>query len=113
MRDRWTAWTSFPQLSQGGIEASDGPGVYEVCNAATRERLAFGCTRNVEAALGDILEPSGLRKWLSFRRGPRYTPGEAEFRVWPTASFNEAKAVVSLIRDRRGAMLRRFSAVRA
>lgn len=114
MSDRWTAWASFPDIRRGGdIQAPAGPGVYEICNASTRERVAFGCARNVPVALRDILQPRGLRKWLLFRRGPRYAIGEVEFRVWPTATFADAKGVVGLIRDRREAMLRRFAAIRA
>src|SRR5262245_13918130 len=113
MRDRWTPWSSFPVSRGGNIPAPPGPGVYEICNASTRERVSFGCTRDVAAALQSIVEPTGLRKWLSFRRGPRFVLREVEYRVWPTSTFAEAKDVLSLIRDRREAMLRRFASIRA
>jgi hypothetical protein len=113
MSDRWTSWASFPHDDRHAIQAPAGPGVYEICNIATREQMAFGCTRNVAAALRDTLQPTGLRKWLSFRRGPRYAPGEVEYRVWPTATLADAQGVIGLIRGRREAVLRRFTAARA
>ncbi len=108
---RWTAWKTLPARADA-IRAEAGPGVYEICNATTREQLAFGCARNVAAALRSIIEPRGLRKWLLLRRGPRFNVADAEFRFWPTANFAEAKAVIDLIRDRRGALIRRFTAAR-
>ena len=111
MTGRWTTWSTFPLGRRSDeIEASSGPGVYEICNTSTREQVALGCTRNVAAALGAVLNPTGLRKWLSFRRGPRFAVGEVEYRVWPTSTFAEAKAVIDLIQNRRGAVLRRFTA---
>jgi hypothetical protein len=113
MTDRWTAWSTFRHgRRDAAVEAWSGPGVYEICNTATREQVAFGCTRNVAEALGAVLNPTGLRKWLSLRRGPRFALNEVEYRVWPTASFAEAKAVIGLVRDRRIAVLRRFTAAR-
>jgi hypothetical protein len=113
MSDRWTTWKSFPDDYHGeAVQAPIGPGVYEVCNAATRQQLAFGCTRNLARKLGGILKPRGLRKWLSLRRR-RYTTGELEYRVWPTATLSGAKVAMGIIREQRGAMLRRFNAARA
>jgi hypothetical protein len=86
--------------------------VYEICNTATREQVAFGYARNVTEALRDILEPRGLRKWLSFRRGPRFAIGEVEYRFWPTATFADAKGLIGVIRGQRGAVLRRFTSAR-
>jgi hypothetical protein len=113
MRDRWTAWTPIPVLDRHEyIQTSMGPGVYEVCNAATRERIAYGCARDVAKALRDIVKPRGLKRWLRLRRGQRYAAAELEYRVWATATLADAKAVVALIHNRREAMLRRFTAAR-
>jgi hypothetical protein len=113
MSDRWTAWTSLPVIDRGEyVQIPMGPGVYEVCHAGTRERIAYGCARDVGAALRNLVHPTGLRKWLWFRRGRRYTAGELEYRVWATSSLSDAKAVIALIRNRREAMMRRFTAAR-
>ncbi len=62
MSDRWTDWKSFPDDFYGEfIQAPLGPGLYEVCRSSTREQVAFGCTRNVAEALGDLLRPRGLK----------------------------------------------------
>ena len=114
MGDRWTAWKSFPDDFHGEyIQAPMGPGLYEVCRASTREPIAFGCTRNVAGSLCDILKPSGLRKWLSFRSGKRYDTGELEYRTWPTASLADAKTAAGLIRDRHEAVMRKYASARA
>jgi hypothetical protein len=36
-----------------------------------------------------------------------------EYRVWPTATLADAQGVIGLIRGRREAVLRRFTAARA
>jgi hypothetical protein len=113
MSDRWTSWASFPLNHRDAIQAPARPGVYEICNIATRDQMAFGYARNVATALRQVIEPTGLRKWLSFRRGPRYAPGEVEYRVWPTATLADAKGVIGVIRGHRKSVLRRFTAVRA
>ena len=111
MSDRWTTWKSFPDDFYGEfIQAPLGPGLYEVCRSSTREQVAFGCTRNVADALGDLLRPRGLRTWLFFRRGRRYETGELEYRTWPTATLADAKNVLSLIRDRHESVMRKYTA---
>jgi hypothetical protein len=113
MSDRWSSWTSFPySLQRDDILAHDGPGVYEVCNTSSREQVAFGCTRNIAEALGDVLQPKGLRKWLLFRHGPRFAISEVEYRFWPTATFADAKSLIGVFRGQRGSVLRRFTAAR-
>ena len=111
MSDRWTGWKSFPDDFHGEyIQAPMGPGLYEVCRSSTREQIAFGCTRNVADSLCDILKPRGLRQWLFFRRGRHYDTGELEYRTWPTASLSDAKAAITVIRDRHRAVMRRYTA---
>lgn len=113
MSDRWTAWASVPVVDRHEYSLVPmGPGVYEVCNAATREQIAYGCARDVAQALRNIVKPRGIRKWLWFRRGQRYAAAELEYRVWATATLSDAKAVIALIRNRREAMLRRFTTAR-
>lgn len=113
MSDRWTAWTLLPVIDRREYSLVPmGPGVYEICHAGTRERVAYGCARDIGAALRDFVEPRGLRKWLGLRRSRRYAPGELEYRVWATATLAEAKAAIAVIRNRREAMMRRFTAAR-
>ena len=109
MADRWTPWKSFPDDYYGEyIQAPMGPGLYEVCRASTREPVAFGCTRNVADSLCDILKPRGLRKWLSFRRARSYETGELEYRTWPTSTLADARVAIGLIRERHGAVMRKY-----
>jgi hypothetical protein len=113
MADRWTAWKSFPDDYHGEyIQAPTGPGLYEVCRASTREQIAFGCTRSVAESLADLLKPRGLRRWLSFRRGPYYDTGELEYRTWPTKSLSDAKATANFIRERHEAVMRKYTSAR-
>jgi hypothetical protein len=72
--------------------------------------VAFGCTRNVAEALGDLLRPRGLKSWLFFKRGRRYETGELEYRTWPTATLTDAKNVLGLIRERHEAVMRKYAA---
>jgi len=111
MTDHWTSWKFFPDdFYDDVLQAPAGPGLYEVCRSSTREQVAFGCARNVADALNELVRPRGIRKWLSFRRGGRYESGELEYRVWPTATLAEAKAVYGLIRERHEAIIRRYVA---
>ena len=113
MTDRWTGWKSFPDDYYGEyIQAPMGPGLYEVCRSSNREQIAFGCTRNVAESLCDLLKPRRLRKWLSFRRGPRYDTGELEYRTWQTATLADARAAIAIIRERQEAVIRKYSSAR-
>jgi hypothetical protein len=110
MTDRWTEWKSYPDAYHGEyIQAPIGPGVYEVCDASTREQLAFGCTQNVAEALCGLLKPGKLGRRGFFRRRARYASGELEYRTWPTASLSEAKDAINQILGQREAVWRRFS----
>lgn len=111
MKDHWSTWTSFPDDFHGEfIRAPLGTGLYEVCRSSTREQIAFGYSRNVADALGNVLRPRGLKKWLTFRHGRSYETGELEYRTWPTASLSEARMVMGVIRDRHEAVMRKYAA---
>jgi hypothetical protein len=109
---RWTEWKSFPDAYHGEyIQAPIGPGVYEVCQTETRERVAFGCSHNVVETLTDLLKPGKIEKRSFFRRPRRrYATGELEYRTWALASLADAKVAVGQIVGRRDALWRRFSA---
>ena len=75
---RWSEWKSFPDAYHGEyIQAPIGPGVYEVCQTETRERVAFGCSHNVAETLTGVLRPGRLERGWFFRRARRrYATGE-------------------------------------
>ena len=112
MTDHWTGWKSFPDHYYGDyIQAPIGPGLYEVCRAATREQIAFDCTRNVAESLCEILKPGkGERRFLFLRSKRRYATGELEYRVWPTATLADAKTALKSVRGQRDAAWRRHAA---
>jgi hypothetical protein len=111
MPARWTEWKSFPDAYYGEtIEAATGPGVFEVCDASTRQHVAFGASRNVSQSLHNVLKPGWLRRlspfrWIRMRR----VRGELEYRFLPTASVADAKVAVGQILGRREALVRRFA----
>ncbi len=107
---RWSEWKTFPDAYHGEyIQAPIGPGVYEVCQTETRERVAFGCSHNVAETLTGVLKPGRLdRRWF-FRRARRYATGELEYRTWSLATLTDAKVAVEQIVGQRDAVWRRFS----
>ena len=111
MSAHWMEWKSFPDAYHGEyIEAPIGPGVYEVCDASTREQVAFGCTRNVAETLSHVLKTRKARKLSFFRWLRKRNLGDVlEYRSWPTASVADAKIAVSQILGQREALLRRFA----
>ena len=111
MPARWTEWKSYPDAYHGElIQAPVGPGVYEVCDASTREQVAFGSAPNVARTLSDVLMRGkmGRLSFLLFAR-QRQERGALEYRAWPTATLAEAKVAVSQILDQREAIMRRFA----
>ena len=112
MLARWTEWKSFPDAYHGEyIQAPIGPGLYEVCQSATREQVAFGYSSNVAETLTDVLKPGKLEKRAFFWRSRRrYSTGELEYRTWAVATIADAKVAVDQIMGQRDAVWRRFSA---
>ena len=111
MMGRWSNWKSFPDAVNGArIEAPIGPGVYEVCVAATQQLVAFGSSSNVAQSLSGVLPPSG-RKWPFFRRAarPRYLSSELEYRTCAAASIDEARGAAAQLMGHRHALWRRFA----
>lgn len=80
---RWTTWKAFPDAFYGEhIEAPIGPGVYEVCLAATGEQVAFCYSANVAQALSKVVPSSNARGWPFFRRARhRYLSSELKYRT--------------------------------
>jgi hypothetical protein len=60
----WTDWRTFPDVQSGlRLDATAGPGVFEVRHIATGEQVAFAVSANVAASLETLIQPqaSGLR----------------------------------------------------
>ncbi len=113
MIGRWTTWKTFPDAFHGEhIEAPIGPGVYEVCLAATGEQVAFGYSANVAQALSKAVPPPNTRGWPFFRRASRhrYLSSELEYRTCSAGTAAEARIAAQQMMGQRQAMFRRFSA---
>jgi hypothetical protein len=110
---RWTEWKSFPDAYYGEyIQAPIGPGLYEVCQTATREQVAFGYSQNVAETLTNLLKPGKVERRSFFFLRPtrtRYANGELEYRTWAVASVADAKVAVDQVLAQREAVVRRFS----
>ena len=110
MIGRWSTWKPFPDAYHGEhIEAPIGPGVYEVCVAATGEQIAFGYAKNVAQALSGVVGQG--RGWPFFRKAARtrHQPSELEYRTCAAGSVSDAKVAVGQMQAQRQAMMRRFS----
>ena len=112
MIGRWSNWKPFPNPDHGQlIEAPIGPGVYEICHAATSEQVAFGYSANVAQALSNVVPPGNGRTWPFFRRAARtrYHSSELEYRTCAATSYAEARIAAEQLLGHRQALWRRFS----
>ena len=110
MAARWTDWKSYPDAHYGElIHAPVGPGVYEVCDASTREQVAFGPAPNVARTLSGVLM-RGKVSWLSYMlfSRPKQDRGALEYRAWPTATLADARVAANQILYQREAIIRRL-----
>lgn len=112
MIGRWSDWKRFPNATNGDhIEAPIGPGVYEVCHAATGEQVAFGYSANVAETLSRLPASPVRRGWPFFRRAlqSRYPIAELEYRTCATGSAQAARLAAEHLLGQRQALIRRFS----
>ena len=90
----WTGWKRFTD-AQGAefVDASAGPGVYEVRHTLTGRVVAFGHARNVSAALDELRRNGGVGTFARlFRRQlPASRVSDLEYRVCAAATRSEAK----------------------
>src|SRR5262245_30035514 len=110
MAARWTEWKSYPDAYHGElIQAPVGPGVYEVCDAVTREQVAFGPATNIARTLSAVLV-RGKVSWLSYMlfSPPKQNRGTLEYRAWPTATLADARVAANQILNQREAIIRRL-----
>jgi hypothetical protein len=111
MVGHWSNWKPFPDALHGGhLDAPIGPGIYEVCDANTREPLLFGYSPNVAKALIKAA-PSHARRWRIMPRIGRRRPAgaELEYRTCTAGSVSEAKAAHNQRLERRYYVWRRHA----
>jgi hypothetical protein len=118
MLQTWSSWKRFPDAAIGGVvEASIGPGVYEVRHTLTGRGIAFGPTGNVAEALSELKVNAGTGGIFArlFRKHPLVSRiSDLEYRTFTTASRAEAKtAAHRLLGLRQNAWRRRMDAGRA
>ena len=60
--DRWSPWQPFPDPRNGGyLSAPFGPGVYELHDRSTNQRVLFGESGNVACRMSSLLPaPHGV-----------------------------------------------------
>ena len=89
-----------------------GPGLYEVCRVDTRERVAFGCTRDVAESLCDLSEAARPPQMAARSGAAAITNRRARIPDLADRDTVGRQAVASLIRERHEAMLRQYAAAR-
>ena len=90
----WTGWKRFPDAQNGGmIDASAGPGVYEVRHTLTGRVVAFGHAKNVAQALTELQSSGGAGAFARlFRRQPLVSRvSDLEFRTCAASTRSEAR----------------------
>jgi hypothetical protein len=90
----WTSWKRFSDARSGDlVEATIGPGVYEVRHTLTGRVVAFGHSANVAHALTQLKQNGGVGPLARlFRRQPLVSrASDLEYRTCAAASRSEAK----------------------
>jgi len=86
---RWSRWQAFPDPGSGGIlTAPFGPGVYELRNRETGERVLFGRSGNVAHRMSSLLPRplgTGTRNNMGKRAYVRDHLGCIDYRTKPCA----------------------------
>ncbi len=101
----WSEWKSYPRGAPGDrLEASIGPGVYEVRNTTTGAVYAFGAVDNLAEALARISAPS--RSIGSFFHQARArASAELEYRTCAASTKEQAKIAAERMIGRREAYM--------
>jgi hypothetical protein len=110
MPQEWSAWSSEASFQRGIDAVPSGPGVLELRNSSTHEALSFTACEDTSAAAGRLMPRSFWRKLL-LPASLRYAldAGEVEYRVCPTATVQDARAIVESVQRRRRVVLTRFA----
>jgi hypothetical protein len=102
----WTDWKHYPRAARGEtIEASIGPGLFEVRIVQTGALFAFEATDNLAQALAKIsVRPKSFISWFG-RRDAAMLP-ELEYRTFPTTTRANARIAFDRMIDRRETYMR-------
>jgi hypothetical protein len=88
-------WSNWERVSQGSdhIEATVGPGVYEVRHMVTGRVIAFGYAGNVAKTIGKLRFEGGFGPFAKLFGRPRlsFRLSDLEYRTCAAASRAEAK----------------------
>lgn len=101
----WSEWKSYPRGVPGDrLEASIGPGVYEVRNVATGAVYAFGAVDNLAEALARIAAPPRSIASFFVKREPVNLP-DLEYRTCVADTREQAKIAAERMIGRREAFM--------
>ncbi len=101
----WSEWKSYPRGVPGDrLEASIGPGVYEVRNTTTGAVYAFGAVDNLAEALARISAPSRSLASFFVKREPVRLP-DLEYRTCAASTKEQAKIAAERMIGRREAYM--------
>lgn len=101
----WSEWKSYPRGVPGDrLEASIGPGVYEVRNTITGAVYAFGAVDNLAEALARISAPHRSLSTFFIKRDPAPLP-DLEYRTCIADTKEQAKIAAERMVGRREAYM--------
>ncbi len=102
----WTGWKTYPRAARGEIiEASVGPGLFEVRIAQTGALFAFEATDNLAQALSKIsAKPKSFISWFGSRDAAMLP--ELEYRTFSTTTRANARIAFERMIDRRETYMR-------
>ena len=106
MISTWGEWKRYPKAARGEkLEASIGPGLYEVRYASTVAQFAFGPVDNLAHALSQLSVGSRSLSSFFIRRTPAELP-ELEYRTCATATRADARIAEERMIGRREAYMK-------
>lgn len=108
MDDKWSKWRVFPDhRARGILVAPIGPGVYELKNKKTGEKVYekvyIGESKNVAKRMTSLVpnpEGSGTRKNSLLRKFVKQNLSEITYRTVACITKEEAKRLESLLRQK-------------
>jgi hypothetical protein len=108
MVQTWSGWKRFPDAGSP-VEATAGPGVYEVRHSLTGRLIAFGHARDVPQALSALKLHGGAGTFARlFRKEPPLARvSDLEYRSCAAASRAEARTAANRLMGLRQAAWRR------
>ena len=108
----WSVWKRFPDAqTSAGIEAPNGPGVYEVRHTLTGRVVAFGHAASVANALTELKLNGGVGAFARLFRRPTLVSrvSDLEYRTCAASTRAEARTTAQrLLGLRQNAWRRRI-----